>query len=578
VEEAGSIASATSVANQAGHELLRCLSAEERERSTLLQQLIATADQPNYLKRQQAVAQKLGISDRSVRRLVRQIRETGVESVVRRVRSDRGAARVGEDWQKFIVKTYRDGNRGSRRMSPAQVAVRVKVRAQELGVEDYPSHMTVYRILKPLIEQGQRQKRSLGWREDCLILRTREGIEIPIEWSNQVWQCDHTLVDVLVVDQAGATLGRPWLTIMIDTYSRCIMGIHLGFDAPSAAVVCLALRHAILPKQYSSGYELKQSWDTYGLPQYLYTDGGKDFRSQHLEQVATELGIVMCLRRKPSDGGIVERPFGTLNSQFFSSLPGYVNSDVLKRSPQAETEACLTLAQLERLLVRHIVDHYNQMVDARMRDQSRMGRWEAGRVAQLRLMGDRDLDLCLMRRDRRIVYRSGYIQFANLTYLGEHLAAYAGESVIIRYNPRDITTVLIYQLQESKEVFLTRAHAQGWETETLSYAEAQALSRRKRAAGKAISHRSMLDEVRDRDQHVKKLQKQQKQNRNASKPLTAAQPDSVGTGAPSGPLAPLVNSPETASIVQPEMIKPKQPVPYVRVYDYEELKRKGGLL
>ncbi|WP_413275766.1 Mu transposase C-terminal domain-containing protein [Floridanema evergladense] len=57
--------------------------------------------------------------------------------------------------------------------------------------------------------------------------------------------------------------------------------------------------------------------------------------------------------------------------------------------------------------------------------------------------------MCLMRRDRRVVYRSGYIQFANLTYQGEHLAAYAGESVIIRYNPRDITTIYIYQLLES---------------------------------------------------------------------------------------------------------------------------------
>ncbi len=45
-------------------------------------------------------------------------------------------------------------------MNPAQVAVRVKVRAQELGTQEYPSHMTVYRILKPLIEQ-QQQKRSL---------------------------------------------------------------------------------------------------------------------------------------------------------------------------------------------------------------------------------------------------------------------------------------------------------------------------------------------------------------------------------------------------------------------------------
>jgi putative transposase len=318
-----------------------------------------------------------------------------------------------------------------------------------------------------------------------------------------VWQCDPTKIDVLVVDQAGEVLGRPWLTIIVDTYSRCLMGLHLGFDAPSAQVVGLALRHAILPKQYAAAYELQQVWDTYGLAQYLYTDGGKDFRSQHLEQVATELGIVLCLRRKPSDGGIVERPFGTFNREFFSTLPGYVSSTVMDRSPQAETEACLTLVQLERLLVRYVVDHYNQMVDARMGNQSRIGRWEAGRMAQLPLLGERELDICLLRRDQRTVYRNGYIQFANLTYQGEHLAAYAGETVILRYDPRDITTIWIYQLQESKEVFLTRAHAQGLETEVLGYREAQALSRRIRAAGAAISSQSMLNEVREREEAIR---------------------------------------------------------------------------
>ncbi|MCY7276223.1 MAG: transposase family protein [Phormidesmis sp. CAN_BIN44] len=112
------------------------------------------------------------------------------------------------------------------------------------------SEPRVYRILKPLIEKANQPKRSLGWRGSRLLIATREGLEIGVEWSNQVWQCDHTKIDLLVVDQAGSLLGRPWLTIMVDTYSRCIMGIHLGFDALSAFVVCLALRHAILPKQY----------------------------------------------------------------------------------------------------------------------------------------------------------------------------------------------------------------------------------------------------------------------------------------------------------------------------------------
>ena len=329
---------------------------------------------------------------------------------------------------------------------------------------------------------------------------------------------------MLVVDQTGEVLGRPWLTIDVDTYSRCIMGIHLGFDVPSSAVMCLALRHAIMPKQYSSAYELQGNWGTYGLPQYLYTDGGKDFRSQHLEQVATELGIVLCLRRKPSDGGIVQRPFGTFSTQFFSTLPGYVNSNVMERSPAAESEACLTLMQLEQMLVRYIVDHYNPAVDARMGDQTRIGRWEAGRIAQLPLLIDRELEV-----------------------------------------------------KGSKEEFLTRAHAQGWETETLSYAEAQAISERKREAGRAISNRSMLEEVRDRETRIKKLQKRQKQSGKAP-----ATPDVGVINAAIDVLAVPVNAtvsePSAQSEPEVEVEKPKQPVPYVRVVDYEEMKRGAGLL
>jgi|GEM_PF-416138 len=548
-----------------------------QERLEVIQALLRSQGSDVYSQMQHQAAERLGISVRGVQRLVKAWREEGMAGLSPRRRRDCGEARISEEWQRFIVKTYREGNRGSRRLSPAQVAVRVKVRAQELGAAEYPSHMTVYRLLKPLIEPAQPPKRAIGWKGSRLTLKTREGLEIGVEWSNQVWQVDHTKVDLLVVDQVGEILGRPWLTIVVDTYSRCIMGIHLGFDAPSAAVVCLALRHAILPKQYSSAYELKQSWGTYGLPQYVYTDGGKDFRSQHLEQVATELGIVLCLRRQPADGGIVERPFGSLNTQFFSSLPGYVSSDVQTRSPKAESEACLTLLQLEQLLVRYLVDHYNQGLDARMGDQSRIGRWDAGRVAQLRLLSERELDICLMGRDRRRVYRSGYLQFANLTYQGEHLAAYAGESVIIRYNPGDITTIYIYQPQESKEVFLTRAHAQGWETETLSYREAKAISQRRRNAGKAIDNRSMLEEIRVRDNTIAKLQRQKKkkQNADAIKPTTISETDMPNLEeCVRESKIPFVSPPVEPII---ETAQPKKPVPYVRVYDYEDLKREGGL-
>ncbi len=228
-----------------------------------------------------------------------------------------------------------------------------------------------------------------------------------------------------------------------------------------------------------------------------------------------------------------------------------------------------------------------------MGDQSRMGRWEAGRMAQLPLLGERELDICLLRRDQRTIYRNGYIQFANLTYQGEHLAAYAGETVILRYDPRDITTLWIYQLQDSKEVFLTRAHAQGLETEILAYAEAKAMSRRIRAAGQEVSARSLLNEVRDRDVTIEKIQRQKKRKQ---KEISFAQPKTQVTTQPTAetqicePEAQALHSAEripdkptdTETIAAPippnaELVKLKKPVPYVRVYeDYDQLRRENN--
>jgi putative transposase len=565
--------------------IVQGLSEEERERLLVIQELLAAREQADYVSRQQAAAKKLGITVRSVRRLIQKCRLKGIAGVVRQARSDCGSSRISADWQKFILKTYREGNRNGQRMSPAQVAVRVKVRAQEMGSDDYPSHMSVYRLLQRVQKKlSQKQSvRSLGWKGSRLSIKTREGQEISVEWSNQVWQCDHTKVDVLVVDQIGEILGRPWLTTVIDTYSRCVVGMHLGFDAPSAEVVCLALRHAILPKQYSGAYELQQSWDSYGIPQYLYTDGGKDFKSQHVEQVATELGIVCCLRRKPSDGGIVERPFGTFNSELFSTLPGYTGSDISQRPAVAEEQACISLQDLEKLLVRYIVDRYNQSIDARMGGQTRIGRWLAGCIAQPDLLGERELDICLMRRARRIVYRGGYIQFANLTYRGEHLAGYAGNSMVIRYNPRDITTILIYQVQGALEEFLARAHAVGLETESLSYAEAVALSRRLRQAGSIVTNQSLLTEVRDRDATVKKLLGQNKKKPKAmdrSRQVEDKKP-ATNTLVEQNSVRRQTSLPEIETSVESQdnrkpRAKQPLPVPNVRVFDYEQLKREAG--
>lgn len=79
----------------------------------------------------------------------------------------------------------------------------------------------MYRILQPIIEKQEQTQsvRSRGWSGSRLSVKTRAGQDLSVKYSNHVWQCDHTRADVLLVDQDGEILGRPWLTTVINSYS-----------------------------------------------------------------------------------------------------------------------------------------------------------------------------------------------------------------------------------------------------------------------------------------------------------------------------------------------------------------------
>ena len=265
----------------------------------IIQSLTEPCDRKTYGIRKREAAKKLGVTLRSIERLLKKHQEQLLVGLTK-TRSDKGKYRISEDWQEFILETYKEGNKGSKRMLRNQVFLRVKGRAKQLGLkpEEYPSHQTVYRILDEYIEGKERKRnaRSPGYSGLRLIHMTRDGQELEVEGSNDVWQCDHTRLDIRIVDEYGV-LDRPWLTVIIDSYSRCLMGFFLGFYAPSSQIDTLALHYAILLKSYGSEYGLgDKEWGTYGIPNYFYTDGGKDFQSIHItEQVAVQLSFSWAL-------------------------------------------------------------------------------------------------------------------------------------------------------------------------------------------------------------------------------------------------------------------------------------------
>jgi len=94
-------------------------------------------------------------------------------------------------------------------------------------------------------------------------------------------ECDHTMLDLMIVDtETRLPLGRPWLTVTLDVYSRIVHGIYLSFYHPSYPSVMYCLRHAINPKDYVRNHypEIKNDWPVHGLPELLVVDKGTDAR------------------------------------------------------------------------------------------------------------------------------------------------------------------------------------------------------------------------------------------------------------------------------------------------------------
>jgi putative transposase len=117
-----------------------------------------------------------------------------------------------------------------------------------------------------------------------VLVTTREGTEAARQGFDLVRrglrptsplaivQIDHTKVDIQLVDDlARAVVGRPWLTLLLDVFSRSVVGFCLSFDAPSAAGVALAIGQAVLPKAEWLGERgLGLAWPMHGMPVSLH--------------------------------------------------------------------------------------------------------------------------------------------------------------------------------------------------------------------------------------------------------------------------------------------------------------------
>ncbi len=216
------------------------------------------------------------------------------------------------------------------------------------------SRIDRYAVLKSRYGERYAQEATRIYGKGPACTRPLERVEV-----------DHTPLDILVIDSStGLLLGRPWITLMIDAYSRMIVGIHISFRHPSVRSVLRCLKHAILPKSYVKERfpKVRGEWESYGLIDQLVCDNGLEFHAQDLEAACAELGIhiIYCPTRAPQMKGRVERSLKTLNYGLLHLQPGTTFAKYDRRHAyDSEKTAVLTLETLQELVHRWTVDVYS---------------------------------------------------------------------------------------------------------------------------------------------------------------------------------------------------------------------------
>lgn len=269
-------------------------------------------------------------------------------------------------------------------------------------------------------------------------------------WPLEVVQIDHTLVDAVVVDQIHRRpIGRPWLTIAIDVYSRMVTGFLLSLEPPQATSIALCLTHSVLPKdEWLSRWHIDGSWPVWGKPDTIHVDNGKDFRSEALSRGCQQHGITLDFRPvgRPQYGGHIERLIGTMMGQVHL-LPGTTFSNVQEKGDyDSEKHACMTLDEMQEWMTRGI-DVYHKRLHSGV-GMPPLAAWEKGILGETgrglppRIIDPERFLIDFLPLERRTVSRSG-IQLFYIDYYSDVLRPLIrdGKRYIVRYDPRDLSRV-----------------------------------------------------------------------------------------------------------------------------------------
>lgn len=326
-----------------------------------------------------------------------------------------------------------------------------------------PAYSAFYRkvqndIPKPLEIMGREGMKAFRDRCAPYIKRTYEGMA-----SNEWWIADNHTFDVQTKGENGS-IHRLYLTAFFDARSGIFTGCYVT-DAPSSQATLIALRKGIVK---------------YGIPENIYVDNGREFltfdvgglghrlkKSQKDKfappPVFERLGIKMTNAIvRNAKAKIIERRFRDVKDRLSRLFPTYTGGNVVERPERLkkvikDTDNIPTDYEFTQA-VEDILNYYmnEKPYSGAVSSDSGKTRMQVYRenLKEKRVASELDLNLMLMRstRSQKVGRRGVHLTIAGekIDYYNDELILnYFGKEMYCRYDPEDISTVRVYDLNDN---------------------------------------------------------------------------------------------------------------------------------
>lgn len=182
-----------------------------------------------------------------------------------------------------------------------------------------------------------------------------------------LYQIDATIADVYLISRYGGRrlIGRPVIWVVIDVFSRMIVGYCIRLEGEGWLGLQLALENTTADKvavcaRY--GIQITEDmWPARYLPEHLTGDRGP-LISINADRFIHALNIQVSNTPpfRPDWKGIVEQIFRQMNIRAIKWLPGSVKNDHERGDEDYRLAAVLDIEQLNEIIIEAILFHNNE--------------------------------------------------------------------------------------------------------------------------------------------------------------------------------------------------------------------------